>query len=126
MFGAAPSLLLNAVICAHAQTYHNIDPTFTKVVKRGFYVDDLNTSMNSSAEAIEFYEKCNSRFGDAKFEIRKWRTNDPVLSKVIQDNGKTFDNVINGKVLGIPLVCWSCDFVTQYRILIALKKLPNA
>ena len=103
LFGAAPSqFLLNAVIRTHAQTYHDIDPTFTKIVHRGFYVDDLNTSLNSSAEAIEFYEKCNSRFGDAKFEIRKWRTNDPVLSKVIHDDGKTLGNLSNGKVLGIP------------------------
>ena len=33
LFGAAPSqFLLNAVIRAHAQTYHDIDPTFTKIV----------------------------------------------------------------------------------------------
>ena len=119
LFGAAPSqFLLNAVIRKHALKFQETDPTFTEIVNRGFYVDDLNTSLNNSAEAIEFYKKCNSRFADASFDVRKWRTNDPVLAKLMREEGATLENLENGKVLGIPwyenedmLVIRLCDSI---------------
>ena len=77
IFGAAPSqYLLNAVIKKHVENYHEIDPEFEKMVKAGFYVEDLNISVKTSNEAMEFYKKCKIRFAEAGFNVRKWRSND--------------------------------------------------
>ena len=77
LYGAAPSqYLLNAVIRKHAERYSYVDPMFEQMVKRAFYVDDLNASVPNSADAVDFYQKCKSRFKEASFNLRKWRMNE--------------------------------------------------
>ena len=56
------------------------------MVKSSFYVDDLNTSVKSSDEGIDFYHKCKIRFADAGFNIRKWRTNNEKLKNILTEN----------------------------------------
>lgn len=105
IYGAAPSqYLLNAVIRKHAEKYLKIDPDFVKIVNDGFYVDDLNVSVHSSAEGVDFYQKVKLRFGEANFNVRKWRSNDVVVQKLIKDKEENFEHLENGKVLGIPWV----------------------
>ena len=48
-------------------------------------MDDLNSGAKSTEEGFEFYKKVKSRFSEASFSIRKWRTNDPELRKLIHD-----------------------------------------
>ena len=46
---------------------------------QNFYVDDLNTSVNSFEEAKVLHSKIKLRFLEASFNVRKWRTNDENL-----------------------------------------------
>ena len=57
LFDAAPTqYLLNSVIRKHVKNYRKSDPQFEKIVNLGFYVDDLNTSVKTSNEGVEFAE----------------------------------------------------------------------
>ena len=86
IFGVTSSqFLLNGTVQTHAKKYENIDPEFARKVKKHFYVDDLNSGAKSTEEGFEFYKKVKSRFSEASFSIRKWRTNDPELRKLIHD-----------------------------------------
>ena len=69
--------------CEHMSMskYENIDPEFARKVKKHFYVDDLN----SGAQSTKKGRKVKNRFSKASFNIRKWRTNDPELRKLIHD-----------------------------------------
>ena len=69
----------------HAKKYENIDPEFARKVKKHFYVVDLNSGAQSTKEGFEFYKKIKSGFSEARFSIRKWRTIDPELRKLIHD-----------------------------------------
>ena len=48
-------------------------------------MDSLNSGAQSTKEGFEIYEKVKSRFSEASFNIRKWRTNDLELCKLIHD-----------------------------------------
>ena len=63
----------------HVEKYAEIDLNFTTKMLREFYVDDLNSGVNSYEEGAELYKKLNLRFFDRKFNLRKWRTNDENL-----------------------------------------------
>ena len=77
--------LLNGTVQTHANKYENIDPEFTREVKKHFYVDDLNSGAHCTKEGFEFYKNVKSRFSDASFDMRKCRTSDPELLKLIHD-----------------------------------------
>ena len=101
IFGVAPSqYLLNTVIRKHAK-YKISDSDFEEIVKSNFYVDDLNTSVKSSDEGIDFYHKCKIRFADAGYNIRKWRTNNEKLKNILTENEVKYDDLANGTILGI-------------------------
>ena len=102
IFGARPSqYLLNAVVNKHADKYKEGDPKYVAMVKRGFYVDDLNSGVMSIEEGIEFYYKSKSRFAEANFQLRKWRTNSPELRNTFMKNEGVSDDNLGGKILGI-------------------------
>ena len=48
-------------------------------------MNDLNSGARSTKEGFEFYKKVKSRFSEASFNIREWRTNDSELRKLIHD-----------------------------------------
>ena len=76
IFGATCSqFLLNATINNKIEKYVNIDPDFVKRVKDKFYVDDLNTGVNSIAEGIDLCKKLKVRPQEVQFNLRKWPTN---------------------------------------------------
>ena len=57
-------------------------------------MDDINNGAQGTKEGFEFYKKVKIRFSEASFNIRKWRTNDPELSKLIHDYGnREFVNI---------------------------------
>ena len=61
IFGAAPSqYLLGAVIRKHVNNYSDSDPKFEKMVKLGFYVDDLNTSVKNRFAEAGFNRPCHA------------------------------------------------------------------
>ena len=77
--------LLNATIRfhMHLDSYRSEDPDFVDDVVRSLYVDDLENSKPDQASAYEFYTKLKSRFQEGGFNMRKWLTNDPILSATI-------------------------------------------
>ena len=78
IFGANCSqYLLNSVIRFHASKYKNVDKEFSEKVTKSFYVYDFNSTANNISEGIEIYKMIKSRFLDASFNIRKWKTNIP-------------------------------------------------
>ena len=130
LFGAAPSqYILNAVIRKHAEKYQEVDPRYEKMVKLGFYVDDLNTSVKGFTEGVDFYTKCKTRFAEAGFNVRKWRSNDPHLKRVFDEREEIFENLETGKVLGITwnegsdqLVVRLADFLPEIESLDKVTK----
>ena len=99
IFGVTCSqYLLNATVNKHIQKYTNIDNDFVKKVQGKFYVDDLSTGVNTVNEGTELYKKLRIRFGEAQFNLRKFRTNNKKLGQSFEENGKDTNR---GKVLGI-------------------------
>jgi len=50
------------------------------------YVDDISNTFDYDNEAIEFYEKSKHCLADAKFELRKWASNNKNLQQYIDKN----------------------------------------
>ena len=99
IFGATCSQYLsNATVNKHIQKYANIDIDFAKKVPGKFYVDDLSTGVNTVNEGINLYKKLRIRFGEAQFNLRKFRTNNKELRQSFEENLKDANG---GKVLGI-------------------------
>ena len=100
IFGATCSqFLLNGTIHKHAEKYQNIDPDFCKKIKEDFYVDDLTSGFNDTKDGFDLYTKMKVRFGEANFNVRKWRSNDNELMDLIHDDDRNKEN--EEKVLGI-------------------------
>ena len=98
IFGATCSQYLsNATVNKHIQKYANIDIDFAKKVPGKFYVDDLSTGVNTVNEGIKLYKKLRIRFGEAQFNLRKFRTNNKELRQSFEENLKDANG---GKVLG--------------------------
>ena len=66
----------------------DIDRKFVEKVLRHFYVDDLNSGVNSVEDGVNFYEKLKSILLEADFNLRKWRTNSIELRKIIYEKEK--------------------------------------
>ena len=75
--------MLNGTVQSHGRKYEKIDPEFARNIKNHFYVDDLNTGVYSKEEGFNFYKKMKVRFLEANCNVRKWRTNDEDLCKLI-------------------------------------------
>ena len=89
-FGATCSqFLLGSTLRKIAENYDELDAEFARKVRDHFYVDDLNTGVDSTNEGIETYETMKSRFADAKFNLRKWRTNNADLQNYINDRERS-------------------------------------
>ena len=105
LFGATPSqFILNTVLITHLEKYRKIDPEFVEKLLRCLYIDDLNYSANSKLEGEELYKKAKLRFLEAKFNLRKWRTNNEELRKFIHEKEIASGDVLGklgDKVLGI-------------------------
>ena len=100
IFGATCSqFLLNGAIKIHHEQYNQHDPVFTEKMKKCFYVDDLNTGVDSVDEATELYEKLKNRFSEVKMNLCQWRTNNEELRRSISDEIRPTD--VPKKVLGI-------------------------
>ena len=86
----------------HVNRYNEIDPDFVRYMLRHLYVDDLYGSVPTVEEGMELYRKVKTRFREGNFNVRKWRSRDPELSKFLtkQENlGEKKDG--ESKMLGI-------------------------
>ena len=90
IFGANCSqFLLNATIENHVSKYAVLDTEFVKKVGKKFYVDDLNTGVNSVKEGVELVKKIKVQLSEAQFNVRKFRSN----GKELRTYFKTLENV---------------------------------
>ena len=104
IFGAKPSqFLLNGTVNKLASGYTKADPEFVKKIRRSFYVDDLCGGEKDVKQGYIFYKKVKIRFAKAKFNVRKWVTNDSKLREMINkdenQDPESFPDKL--KVLGI-------------------------
>lgn len=58
-------------------------PRTAKIIDSCFYMDDLLTSVDSQAEAVEIFHELTEILNSAKFELRKWSSNDVNLLNYI-------------------------------------------
>ncbi|XP_050359346.1 uncharacterized protein LOC126779442 isoform X4 [Nymphalis io] len=84
-------------------------------IRRDFYVDDYLSGGNTISETIEISKKVHSVLSSAKFNLRKWRSNNPEIlrqvtnSKIESQNTLHFfdqdPNSCQAKTLGLNWVC---------------------
>ena len=96
IFGAGPSpFLLNATLQHHIKKY-DTDPAFVKQVLKSLYCDDFVGVSNSTEELVELKIKLEQRLKEGKFEMHKWKSNDPSLREICATEEASMT-----KVLGI-------------------------
>ncbi|KPJ16510.1 hypothetical protein RR48_08101 [Papilio machaon] len=77
-YGTASAPFL-ATRCLLQLAHECQDETIANVLKRDFYVDDLNTGSNTIQELRRIYNGVNDTLKSACFPLRKFRTNCPEL-----------------------------------------------
>ena len=92
------SFLLNGTIRRHIGNYE-YDEAFVEKIENSFYVDDFFGGDTSFETAIELYKKLRVRFAEGYFNLRKWRTSDVNLRKLISETAQS--DIKPEKVLGV-------------------------
>ena len=86
IFGVTCSpYLLNESIRKHSKNYE-FDIDFVIKIIDCFYVDDFTDGESDFYKALDLLKKLKLRFLDGNFHLRKWRTKDPKLRKIISEN----------------------------------------
>ena len=81
MFGLKPSpAILGATLLKHVSQYESQFPAIVQVLKR-LYCDDLSCSTDKLDDASEIFHKSKEILSEGGFNLRKWKTNDKLLSK---------------------------------------------
>ena len=70
-------------------------------VRKKFYVDDLNTSVNSLREGVELEKKIKVWFSEAQFNVSKFRSNSKELLTYFEtlENVNIINNTVNKEVV---------------------------
>ena len=70
-------------------------------VRKKFYVDDLNTGVNSLREGVELVKKIKVWFSEAQFNVRKFRSNSKELRTYFEtlENVNIVNNTVNKEVV---------------------------
>ena len=70
-------------------------------VRKKFYVDDLNTGVNSLKEGVELVKKIKVWFSEAQFNVRKFRSNSKELRTYFEmfENVNIVNNTVNKEVV---------------------------
>ena len=70
-------------------------------VRKKFYVDDLNTGVNSLREGVELVKKIKVWFSEAQFNVRKFRSNSKELLTYFEtlQNVNIINNTVNKEVV---------------------------
>ena len=117
-FGVLSSMsLLDYTIRDHLKKFEEQYPETVEKIRQSLYVDDLDAGDDDAVKAWKLYEETKFIFSEAGMNIRKWRTNDPVLNERFKKaesdpDGKDQDSystenlnpkeIAPVKVLGIP------------------------
>ena len=95
IFGKTSSLfLLNGTSRKHIGN-SKYDKVLVEKIDNSFYVDDFSWGDNS----IEIYKKLRIRFPEGYFNLRKWRTYDAVLKKLLSETAQ--NDIKPEKILGV-------------------------
>ena len=85
VFGLVCSpFILNAVLRNHLTKYEANDPQFVFDVLKSLYVDDYASGEDSVSACFDLYQKLKKCFSEGGFNMRKWATNNSVLSELIR------------------------------------------
>lgn len=112
-----------------AEDYHKTYVKAADIIENDFYVDDLLTGFDSRDEAIKIQREIVNILSTAKFQLRKWASNDAfILNKIniesnLEQNIINFSKEIETKTLGIV---WNsqtdnfqyslCNFTKQNQV----------
>ena len=77
---SSPAILM-AVIRKQIDKYREIYPDTASMLSGSFYMDDLTVSVETKEQAMQLQTESIEVFKDAKFNLRKWKTNDPELQR---------------------------------------------
>eukprot|EP00731_Ephydatia_muelleri_P027563 Em0019g436a len=84
VFGVSSSpFLLNATIKHHMNRYKEVDQQFVEKFERSIYVDDVTFGACNEQETFQLYKKAKCCLLEGAFNLRKFRTNCPVLQRRI-------------------------------------------
>ncbi|XP_066929853.1 uncharacterized protein [Clytia hemisphaerica] len=105
LFGVTSSpFLLNGTLRYHINKIK--DTSVRDLLLRSLHVDDLTTSLDTEAEACEFYTSCKEHFAEANFNLRKAQSNceslERNLKKLFTGENQVLDKCDLTKVLGLP------------------------
>ena len=119
--------ILNGTVRIHLQKYlrdeHNKE-IIQKLIGE-LYVDDVTSSLNNEIEGQQFYEIAKSCLSSARFELRKWVTNDDKLQQYFnykESNGNLTTNNTNRKVLSLTWCTENDTFVFDLKNLVTLAE----
>ena len=104
-FGIISSMaLLDNTISHHLELHREESPDVVKKIVDSLYVDDLSGDGDNMENCLELYTTSKEIFKEAGMNIRKWKTNDPELKKLIseRENLEEVKEENITKVLGIP------------------------
>ena len=90
--------MLNEAIRKYDKNYE-FDIDFVNKILNCFYVDDFTGSESNFYKTLDLFKKLKLKFLDGHFHLRKWRTNDSKLRKIISEN--TSNSLQTGKIIGI-------------------------
>ena len=77
LFGSTSSpFMLNAVLQTHLNNHKTL---VTQDMKENLYVDNVITGCNTDTEALRYYQESRSVMAEAKFNLRSWASNSPLL-----------------------------------------------
>ena len=84
VFGVSSSpFLLNVTIRHHLERYRESHPDLIQLLLDSFYVDDLTAGADTEEEAHSVYAKAKRILKEGGFNLRKFRTNSPLLQRRI-------------------------------------------
>ena len=92
------AIFANESIRKHSKNYE-FDIDFVIKIIDCFYVDDFTDGESDFYKALDLLKKLKLRFLDGNFHLRKWRTKDPKLRKIISENNS--NSLKPEKILGI-------------------------
>ena len=85
LFGSASSpFMLNAVLQTHLDNHKT---PVTQDMKDNLYVDNVITGRNTDTEALKYYQESRSVMAEAKFNLRSWASNSPLLQNQAATDG---------------------------------------
>lgn len=114
-FGTASAPFL-AIRCLQQIADENAKkfPIAASIIKRDFYVDDLLTGGDTVEDVLQNQQQVNSILKSACFDLRKWLTNEPSISKNFPINEVESSVLVLGEKNEVKILGISWNAVTDH------------